>query len=378
MRPTLRGVGVAPVAGGAFGMAATGGARALNAIAAPAVVVLAIGAIQIVRVSAPTVERPDPRAGFPGEHREIELDVQGSGVARLADSLPGAESGRYEIHTTLPDSVAYELTLTNRGEWTVGPARLVVTDTLGLFRTTVTTEATATLLVYPEVKDLSGDEAFAGFFEQTRVPDRQAFDTLREYAPGDPLRDVHWKSSAKRGEGDLVVKEFVGETTRGTIDIAASAASGHADAMASAAASVAVLALEAGYSVRVTCPDGELPAGHGDEHRRHLLELLARTGAGYPDERAREGADVLIEADGDGVAATVGGRRHRLAVDGEGRAVAADGGAASDANGTMADRRSGGGAASDASGGTSDAQFGGGPVSDANGTADHRSAGGER
>jgi len=343
MRPTVRGVGVALIAVAAFLSAAAGGARALNAIAAPAVVVLLVGAVQIVRVGTPTVERADPRAGFPGDRREIELTVRGSGVARLADSLPGEAGGSYEIHTTLPGTVGYELTLTNRGEWTVGPARLVVTDTLGLFRTTVTTEATATLLVYPELRDLSGHEAVAGFFEQTHVSDRQAFDTIREYAPGDPLRDVHWKSSAKRGDGDLVVKEFVGETARGTIEVAASAAPGHADAMASAAASVAVLAMEAGYSVRVSCPAGELPAGHGDDHRRHVLELLARTGAGYPDERARSRADILIEAGENGVSADVGGRRHRLPMDGGGRTVAADGGPASEASGATSDQRSDGG-----------------------------------
>ena len=177
------------------------------------------------------------------------------------------------------------------------------------------------------------------------VPDRQAFDGLREYAPGDPLRDVHWKSSAKRGDGELVVKEFVGETTRGTVSIAASAATGHADDMASAAASATLLAMDAGYSVQVACPAGELPAGHGDDHRRHVLELFARTGAGYADERAREAADVAIEADGDGVSVAVEGRRHRLGL-GETteQAVAADGGLASEASEATPERRSDGGA----------------------------------
>jgi uncharacterized protein (DUF58 family) len=343
MRPTLRGVGVALVAVAAFAMAATGGARALNAIAAPAVVVLLVGAVQIVRVGAVSVERPDLRAGFPGEHREVSLAIDGRGVARIADDLPGDAAGTYELRTTLPDTVSYELTLADRGEWTLGPATLVVTDTLGLFRTTVTTEATARLLVYPQLHDLSGHDAFAGFFEQTSVPDRQAFDGLREYAPGDPLRDVHWKSSAKRGDGDLVVKEFVGETTRGTVAVAASAATGHADDMASAAASVALLAMDAGYSVQVACPAGELPAGHGDDHRRHVLELFARTGAGYADERARERADVTVEADESGVSVAVEGRRHRLGL-GEATegAVAADGGGASDgsqASGDMSSSR---------------------------------------
>jgi len=350
MRPTLRGVGTVLVAVGAFVMAASGGARALNAIAAPAVVVLLVGAVQILRTGTPTVERGDPRAGFPGEHREVSLAVDGRGVARVEDDLPGDAAGTYEIGTTLPDTVSYELTLADRGEWTLGPARLVVTDTLGLFRTTVTTEATATLLVYPELHDLSGHDAFAGFFKQTSVPDRQAFDGLREYAPGDPLRDVHWKSSAKRGEGDLVVKEFVGETTRGTISIAASAATGHADAMASAAASVALLAMDAGYSVEVASPAGELPAGHGDDHRRHVLELLARTGAGYADERARERADVLIEADADGVSVAIDGHHHRLGLDetAGGQTVAADGSGrrsrGDTASGPASDRSAEGGA----------------------------------
>jgi uncharacterized protein (DUF58 family) len=345
MRPTLRGVGVALVAVAAFAMAATGGARALNAIAAPAVVVLLVGAVQMLRVGGASVDRPDVRAGFPGEHRTVSLDIDGRGVARVEDDLPGDAAGTYELGTTLPDTVSYELTLADRGEWTLGPARLVVTDTLGLFRTTVDTEATATLLVYPQLHDLSGHDAFAGFFEQTSVPDRQAFDGLREYAPGDPLRDVHWKSSAKRGDGELVVKEFVGETTRGTVSIAASAATGHADDMASAAASATLLAMDAGYSVQVACPAGELPAGHGDDHRRHVLELFARTGAGYADERAREAADVAIEADGDGVSVAVEGRRHRLGL-GETteQAVAADGGLASEASEATPERRSDGGA----------------------------------
>ena len=147
MRPTVRGVGVALVAVAAFGMAAAGGARALNAIAAPAVVVLLLAFVQIVRVGAPTVERTDPRPGFPGDHRDVVLTVSGSGVGRIEDSLPGDATGTYGVTTSLPDTVRYELTLADRGEWTLGPASLVVTDTLGLYRTTVTTDATATLLV---------------------------------------------------------------------------------------------------------------------------------------------------------------------------------------------------------------------------------------
>ncbi len=315
MRPTVRGVAVAVIAGGAIGMASAAGPRALNAIAAPALVALLAGAVQLIMADAPAVDRTAPPAGFTGETRTVPFDVAGSGVARITDRLPdGVAAVSSEVKATLPATVSYEVELRSRGEWTLGPPEIVITDVLGLFVRKTIPEATTSALVYPDVYDLRDEEAFAGLFTHGTTNDRQAFDSIREYAPGDPLRDVHWKSSAKREADDLVVKQFVAEEATEEFHVVASAAPGHDDAMASGAASIAVLALNAGLSVSVTCPAGEVQPGRGDAHRRHVLELLARTDAGDVSERARERADVVVTADGDGVLVSVGDREHTLDV----------------------------------------------------------------
>ncbi|SEO36038.1 Uncharacterized conserved protein, DUF58 family, contains vWF domain [Halorientalis persicus] len=315
MRPTWRTVGVVGVAVGSILMAAASGARALNALAAPALIALLVSAVQVFYAGRPEIDRGDPVPGHPGESRTVELTVDGGALARVTDSIPpGVAADGYDRRVTLPATVEYEIELGARGAWDLGPPRVVVTDVLGLFVRAFEPEGTATALVYPPLVDLREDDAVAHLLGYDTATDRQAFDTIREYAPGDPLRDVHWKSSAKRSDGDLVVKQFVSEQRESTLTIAAGAATGHDDAMASAAASLAVLAMEAGLSVGVTCPAGEVATGRGQAHRQHVLDLLARTGPGQPARPAREGADVILTADADGVTATIDGQDHRLSL----------------------------------------------------------------
>ncbi|MFB6084384.1 MAG: DUF58 domain-containing protein [Halorientalis sp.] len=315
MRPTWRAGGVTCVAVGSILLAAASGARALNALAAPALIALLASSVQVYRAGRPEVEREDPAPGHPGESRTVELTVDGGALARVTDAVPpGVAAEGYDRRVTLPATVAYGIELGARGAWDLGPPRVVVTDALGLFVRSFEPEGTATALVYPPLVDLRGNDAVARLVGTETATDRQVFDTIREYAPGDPLRDVHWKSSAKRSGGDLVVKQFVSERRESTLSIAAAAETGHDDAVASAAASLAVLALDRGLSVAVACPAGEVPASRGRTHRRRILDLLARTGAGQPARSAREGADVVLTADGDGVTAIVDGQEHALAI----------------------------------------------------------------
>ncbi|RXK47326.1 DUF58 domain-containing protein [Halorientalis pallida] len=315
MRPTWRTVGVVGVAGGSILMAAASGARSLNALAAPALIALLVSAVQVFYAGRPEVDRADPVPGHPGESRTVELTVDGGALARVTDAVPpGVAAEGYDRRVTLPATVEYEVELGARGAWDLGPPRVVVTDVLGLFVRSFEPGGTATALVYPPLVDLREDDAVASLLGYDTATDRQAFDTIREYAPGDPLRDVHWKSSAKRSDDDLVVKQFVSEQRESTLTVAAGAATGHDDAMASAAASLAVLAMEAGLSVGVTCPAGEVATGRGEAHRRHVLDLLARTGPGRPARPVRENADVVLTATEDGVTATIDGQDHRLPV----------------------------------------------------------------
>jgi uncharacterized protein (DUF58 family) len=308
MRPTRRGVGVLAVAIAAVVMGVRFGQPGLNAVAGPLLVAVVAAAVQVRLAGTPTVERDPPRRGFPGDRRSVELTVEGSGIARLTDTVPEALGGASTVRRSLPTTVAYEVTYERRGEHRIGPVDVVLTDVLGLVRRATTVDVVDEVLVYPPVYRMGGPDAFA----RTLAPepeDRQAFDRLREYVPGDSLRDVHWKSSAKRDE--LLVKEYDDHRSDDGILVVGEATPGTDDAMAAAVATVTMAALDGGVAVELAVPGGSVPAGFGDSHRTRLLEVLAVTSHGETDRA--EDADVLVRADEDGVTVATDGRRHPFA-----------------------------------------------------------------
>lgn len=108
-----------------------------------------------------------------------------------------------------------------RGVHTVGPVSYDKTDPVGLVTRRFGTGSALELFVAPRVTDLT---VFAGGLtndldgatsQQISMSDL-AFHALREYVPGDDLRHVHWRSSAKAGE--LLVRQYH-ETRRGHVTI---------------------------------------------------------------------------------------------------------------------------------------------------------------
>lgn len=303
MKLTRRGYGVLGVAAAAMLLSLHAGPRALNAVAAPALVVLGYGIVHLARRDPPTVTRREPTPGFPGDVQFVELRVDG-GPCEVTDDVPSGLRRLGDGPEFVDGDATYSVELLGRGDHHLGPATVVQRDTLGLVeRETLATETT-TLLVYPTVEALSPNRTFRGLVERTGTADRNAFDTLREYVPGDALRDVHWASSAKRQPGDLVVAEFARED-EGGLTIAAEGDGGFADEMASAAASIALHVLDVDLAVAVSAPGGRTGKRRGESHREDLLELLARTPAGRVTD---DDADIWIRADEKGVRVTANGR----------------------------------------------------------------------
>jgi len=184
--------------------------------------------------------------GFPGETRTVELTVGGGGVATITDCIGEGLSGAATFDRSLPTTVEYEVTYDQRGVHRLGRTIVRVRDVLGLVETVHRLNETTAVLVYPRVYAV-GDP---GSFLRTLGPEsdeRTEFDRLREYVPGDSLRDVHWKSSAKRE--DLLVTEFTDPADEEAVSIAASADSRYADDMATAAATLFVAAVSVGLTV---------------------------------------------------------------------------------------------------------------------------------
>lgn len=308
MRPTRRGFAVLAVAVVALLISARFGQPGLTAVAGPLLVGVFAAAVQIRWSGAPTVKRNRLRRGFPGETKPVEFRVDGSGIATVTDRLSEGLEGETTVTKSLPATVTYRVTYTARGEQRAGPVEATVTDALGLLKESYIIESRTDVLVYPPVYRLGGADAFARTFTP-ESEDRQSFDRLREYVSGDSLRDVHWKSSAKRE--DLLVKEFTDNRSDRSLLVAAEAERGHADEMAAAAATIAMAALESGLAVELAVPNGAVEQGYGDTHRTRLLELLARADAGRTDRV--DDANVVITATGDGVTVAVDGHRRSFA-----------------------------------------------------------------
>ena len=121
---------------------------------------------------------------------------------------------------------------------------------------------------------------------------------VREYQRGDPLRRIHWRTSARRGE--LVVREFEppGRRTLTVLLDAAPKTAAEADQAARLAASEAWDCLREGGRVTLWAP-GLAPSAHA---WWELLEWLAR----YPELPADESAPPPA---GEAVAVTGGADR---------------------------------------------------------------------
>lgn len=301
MKPTRRGVVVGLATVGAFVVGALFGARALNAVAAPSLIAVGYALLVVRRADRPTVERLVPPPGSPGETRSMRFNVDANGTVELEDRLPaGLRPGRFTTALTGDGHVEYEVEYGRRGAHPVGPLRIRVMDPLGLVVRTFRYDSEKEVLVYPTVRPVTDGAPLAGLVDRAGMPDRQAFDRLREYAPGDSLRDINWKTTAKYG--DIVVTEYAAEDQGAVTVVGEATADGageNADEMASAVASVVSYLLDVGIEVELVVPGGELEAGLGDHQRQTALGLLARTPPGRVSGDVVADADVHVFADGE-------------------------------------------------------------------------------
>lgn len=312
MRLTRRGWVVTGIGALGIAMAALFGARALNAVVLPCIVALVAALVQVRRIDPPTVERTLPPNGFPDDSGTVTLrfETDSPFTARVRDALPPGVTGDPTAETTVGrDPVSYEVTYRRRGVHTVGPTSFVARDVLGLATDAFSVPATDDLLVYPRVRDLTGRARrdLVALQDTAAGHDRDEFDRLRQYVRGDALRDVHWKSSAKRD--DLIVKEFTADNRSQTLSVSLSSDRGRADEMAEAGATVVLALLQAGVPVTLVTPGGTLSVAPGD--RDAVLEHLARVGHGQPT--TDEDPAIGVRATRQGTLVRLGGREVRFA-----------------------------------------------------------------
>ena len=102
--------------------------------------------------------------------------------------------------------------LTQRGGFPIGPTVLGISDPLGLFRVERRFPPERTLVILPMIFQIESFLSPPGLVPGGPVIHRRTADItphasgIRDYAPGDPMKRIHWPTSARRGT--LMVKEF--------------------------------------------------------------------------------------------------------------------------------------------------------------------------
>jgi len=128
--------------------------------------------------------------------------------------LPGASGSRLFTRIGGHRTITYlsRTYLTRRGRFSLGPTTVISCDPFGLFQTSHQFPAEESLVVLPTIYEITAFPAAPGILPGGRTIRRKTSDvtphaaSVREYAPGDPLKSIHWPTTARRGK--LMVKEF--------------------------------------------------------------------------------------------------------------------------------------------------------------------------
>lgn len=228
-------------------------------------------------------EDVDPRLGMPVD-RVLE-HVEAGGSRATSFTLEASQRGRFEI----------------------GPLSVTAVDPFGLVRLTRSFRATQSVLVVPRVHELEGsvdaDRRGRGDRASSALSSGGNDDVIpREYRPGDDLRRIHWRASA-RGEELLVRREEQPWTRHATItvDLTADGVGGAQSPLEiglSMAASVSAHLMSLGWSVRLESLDGRclVAQAEGAAGQARVLEVLATVASvpGSGGDSLRTGSDLSV------------------------------------------------------------------------------------
>lgn len=196
-------------------------------------------------------------------------------VAAFAVAVPPARRETVRARATWPA----------RGPIEFRATRLVSVFPFGLFECRLRREIPARALVYPALADVDAliEKAALdlGDRESPAKGRGGSLYSIREYAPGDPARSIHWKLSSK-GTG-VKIREYEREDARRVrvvLDPRLPARPSAEDLAAferhlSVAASLAARFVEWGFEVAVWSAAGEVPSGSGPSQLRAILRSLA-------------------------------------------------------------------------------------------------------
>ena len=234
----------------------------------------------------------------------VWLEVVDSGT------LPGYRSGRV-VDLGLGGRRVWtsDAYCRRRGVFQIGPAWVSGSDPFGLFHVARRIGPERTVVVYPATVDLESFNLSAGQFlggDRRRSGWHQTTPFVagvREYSPGDPVRHVHWRSTARAGR--LMIKEFDSEPVADVwifLDLDARVQRGSEEESTeeygvTIAASIAKHFLEQGRAVGLVGIGAEHVIVSPDRGQRQLSKLLEQLAVVRADGRLSIAEVIASEGD---------------------------------------------------------------------------------
>lgn len=230
-----------------------------------------------------------------GERAVGALTLANRGARAILPSrvvLPvGSGRGEFGIQRLAPGEEAEELfaiPTQKRGVVKVGPVSVVRGDPLGLFERAHRRDDPVDLFVHPRTVLFDGQSLgylrdLEGLPAADLSRDDVSFHALLEYQPGDDLRHVHWRSTARTGT--MMVRQYE-ETRRSHFVIGLSRSSAEYateddfELAISAAGSIGLRALQDSQRVDMRVQGRELPSGTG----KQLLDSLSAVESSRPKD----------------------------------------------------------------------------------------------
>jgi len=246
---------------------------------------IGLAGLRVKRVLPPAVHAGTPYLmGITLENKKRRLPAFSIEVEDLIDGRPIEKRCYFlKLPAGRQQETAYRHTMARRGRYTLSGFRLATKFPFGLVQRARAVADNDELWVYPALAPVAAallrglpGRAAAG---PDWMPSRQGeFRELRAFRPGDEPRDIHWRSSARRGV--LLVREMDDEQARqATVvldnDPALSADAAAFERAVSQTAGLCVELSRRGFSVALAVRGGDMAAGVGPAHLARIMRVLA-------------------------------------------------------------------------------------------------------
>lgn len=274
------------------------------ALTIPIVLMMGYSSVFAQGASVEVARKPERGRSVAGEILKVELEVSCDKPSLLeifekTDAPMADGPPLFLLNLRGSANLKYTVSIPKRGIYRLGPTMIRFSDAFGFWEATYELGGVSEVVAYPKllsVKGLKLAARYTGVWPGEVVSKRSGrgfeFHGVREYVPGDELRRVNWRATARLSK--LMVNEGVEERVTDAVIVVDAGlatlldwerAEELVDAEASLAGSLALTLVRAGNRVGLVIRGGEnlwVKPGFGRKQLDKLLYALAQLEPGEP------------------------------------------------------------------------------------------------